>query len=258
MTTTALNTKNDTTNTRGALLGVVVCCALGFAACGDETDADGQGDVTVTVYGEDFIELGIPADEMADGWSVSFDRFVVNVDDVVVGGVTIPSPDPIDISVETSGAGHSIASAVVPAGDHTNSSFAITRVELSGSASKDGVTKTFDWVFDQTTRYSACETTTKVSDGGDATFQITVHADHFFYDSLVSEEPQVVFQALADADADGDGALTQAELEATDIGAYDPGSAGDVNDLWAWLIAQGHTLGHVDGEGHCDFEAQSN
>ena len=229
--------------------------AVGLSACGDDA---GEGNVTVAVYGEDFIELGIPADEMADGWSVTFDRFVVSVGEVIVGGVEMPPADPVDISVETEGAGHPVASAAVPAGDHTDSSFAITRVELSGSATKDGTTKTFDWVFDQATHYSGCETTTGVSDGGSATFQITVHADHFFYDSLVLEEPQVVFQALADADADDDGAITRAELEASDIGSYDPGSAGDVNDLWTWLIAQSRTLGHVDGEGHCDSQAHFN
>lgn len=226
-----------------------------LTACGDEA---GEGDVTVTVYGEDFIEQGIPAEEMADGWSVTFDRFVVKVDEVIVGGVEMPAADPIDISTATGGAGHPIASAAVSAGQHTDSSFAITRVELSGSASKDGTTKTFDWAFDQETHYSACETSTEVIDGGRATFQITVHADHFFYDSLVAEEPQVVFQALADADTDGNGAITRAELEVADIGSYDPGSAGDVNDLWGWLIAQSQTLGHVDGEGHCDAQAQPN
>ncbi len=48
--------------------------------------------------------------------------------------------------------------------------------------------------------------------------------------------------------------LTRAELEAAGIGAYDPGNA-DVDDLWAWLVAQSATLGHVDGEGHCDAAA---
>lgn len=241
--------------TRILPLFMLTSSIFSLGACGDEAN---EGDVTVTVYGEDFIELGIPAEEMADGWSVTFNRFEVTVDEVMVGGVEMPAADPIDISADTGGAGHPIANAVVPAGTHTDSSFAITRVELSGSASKEGMTKTFDWVFDQETHYSGCETTTEVSDGETATFQITVHADHFFYDSLVAEEPQVVFQALADADADEDDVITRAELEATDIGSYDPGSAGDVNDLWAWLIAQSRTLGHVDGEGHCDSHAHSN
>lgn len=237
---------------------VLAFFVVGFSSCGDEDDEDakGEGNVTVTVYGEDFIEKGIPAEEMADGWSVDFDRFVVSVGDVVVGGSASPAIDPVDISVETDGEGHPVATFALPEGSHTGSAFAITRVEMSGSAMKDGVTKTFDWVFDQNTLYSACETTTQVGDGATSIFQITVHADHFFYDSLVAEEPQVVFQALADADSDNDGAITQDDLENAGLGSYDPGSAGDVDNLWTWLIAQGRTLGHVDGEGHCDSEAQ--
>lgn len=244
---------NFKTNTARVFLSLACCAAL-LPACAGEA---GEGEVEVTVYGEDFIELGIPAEAMADGWSVSFDRFDVTVGEVTVGGVEIVEAESIDLSVDTEGAGHPVGSARVPAGDHSDSSYAITRVAMQGSATKEGVTKTFDWVFEGETHYSACETTTAVSDGGAATFQVTVHADHFFYDSLVAEEPQVVFQALADADADDDGAITRAELEAADIGGYDPGSAGEVEDLWAWLVAQGGTLGHVDGEGHCDSHAHS-
>ena len=51
-----------------------------LAAC---TETTSEGTVDVTVYGEDFIEKGIPAEEMTDGWAVTFDRFVVTVDEVV-------------------------------------------------------------------------------------------------------------------------------------------------------------------------------
>ena len=50
---------------------------------------------------------------------------------------------------------------------------------------------------------------------------------------------------------------TSAELEAADIGSYDPGSDAAGNNLWSWLVAQGRTLGHVDGEGHCDARDHS-
>lgn len=218
-----------------------------LVACG----TDGEGTVTVTAYGESFIEDGIPASEVGDGWSVSFSRFDVSIEDVTVAGADISVPATIDLSESSSGEGHVLGSALVPEGDHTGANFTITSVEVEGTGTKGADTKSFNWVFDEATRYSECETTTSVDDGGDATFQITVHADHLLYDSLVSEEPQLLFQALADADADADGNITQAELAATDIGAYDPGSEDGVDDLWAWLVAQTRTLGHVDGEGHC-------
>lgn len=218
-----------------------------LASCG----TDGEGTVTVTAYGESFIEDGIPASEVGDGWAVTFSRFDVSIEDVTVAGADISVPATIDLSESSSGEGHELGSALVPEGEYTGASFTITRVEVDGSATKGTETKSFSWVFDEATRYTECETTTSVSDGGSATFQITVHADHLLYDSLVSEEPQLLFQALADADADTDGIITQAELAAADIGGYDPGSEGGVDDLWAWLVAQTRTLGHVDGEGHC-------
>ena len=80
---------------------------------------------------------------------------------------------------------------------------------------------------------------------------MTVHADHLFYDSLVSEEPELRFDALAAADTDMNDQITEAELAAAGVGSYDVGNE-DVDDLWSWLVAHSRTLGHVDGEGHCD------
>ena len=218
-----------------------------LAACG----STGEGQLRTTVYGESFIEDGIPAEEMGDRWSVTFDRFEVTIDDVAVGGVAMPSAEPIDLSVSSGGGGHLIATATVPEGSLSGARFVIVRADVRGAAEKDGVAKTFAWSFDQPTAYTNCASTTSVVRDGVATFEITVHADHLFYDSLVAEEPQVLFQALADADADQDGEITQGELQVAGIGGYDPGNQ-DVADLWSWLVAQYQTVGHVDGEGHCD------
>lgn len=218
-----------------------------LSACGTTE----EGTVIVTAYGESFIEDGIPAPDVGDGWAVDFSRFEVSIRDVTVAGTAIEVPAAIDLSASSSGAGHELGSALVGAGKHTGASFTIARVEVVGTATKGTATKSFDWVFDRATRYERCDTTTHVTDGGRATFQITVHADHLLYDSLVSSEPEVLFQPLADADADGDGVITQPELAARDIGGYDPGSEDGVDDLWAWLNALARTLGHVDGEGHC-------
>ena len=228
---------------------------LGLFALGCGEDA-GQGTVKVTAYGESFIEEGIPGEAVGDGWAIAFERFDVAIRDVQVAGVAVTVADTVDLSAASAEAGHEIGVAVVPAGSHGNSAFTIERVEVAGVATRAGESKTFDWVFEEATRYDRCETVTVVADSSEGTFQITVHADHFFYDSLVSEDPQVLFQAMADADADVDGEITQAELGATDIGPYDPGSEGGVDDLWAWLVAATRTLGHVDGEGHCEAAAR--
>lgn len=218
-----------------------------FGAC----DTNEEGTIRVTAYGESFIENGIPASNADDAWEITFQLFEVTIEDIAVAGTSIPVSSAIDLSVSSSGEGHELGSASVSAGDYTNASFTITRIAVDGTATKDGDTKTFSWVFHQPTRYTECETTTTVRETNLATFQITVHADHLFYDSLVSEDPKILFQALADADTNADDAITQSELTATGIGAYDPGNEDDVRDLWGWLVAQSQTLGHVNGEGHC-------
>lgn len=223
-----------------------------LTGCGEDAQEEATGEVQVAVYGESFIEEGIPTAEMADDWSVTFDSFTVDIEDVVVGGVTMPASEPIEISGATDGAGHALVAADVPAGSHEGPNFAIAEVIVTGSATDGDTTKTFDWTFDQVTHYEECETTTEVVDGETSTFQITIHADHFFYDSLVSEDPDLVFQALADADENDDGEITAEELSNASVGDYDVGNNADIDDLWAWLVAQSQTLGHVDGEGHCD------
>lgn len=243
-------------NSKSLFLYLTLALTLGtLVACGDDDDDDsatGEGTVNVKVYGEDYIEKGIPADEMDDGWAITFDKFDISIDELKVGGVKITTPDSLDIAGETDGSGHALASGTVPAGEHSGPGYSVNRIEMAGSATKDEVTKTFDLTFDAATHYSDCDTTTKVTDGGESNLELTIHADHLFGDSLVSHEPNVVFQALADADADDDGEITQAELEAADIGSYDPGSEGGVDNLWDFLVAQSQTLGHIDGEGHCD------
>jgi hypothetical protein len=222
----------------------VALAALLMCACA------GEGEVDVRIWGEEYIEEGIPADAAIDGWAISFSRFVVEVGDISIAGASLDDPDPIDLTEPSEGRGQLLGSATVAAGDHDDAEFTLVRVELEGSAEKDGMQKTFAWVFDTPVTFRNCETITEVPRDGVGELQITVHADHLFYDSLVAEEPALRFDAIAAADADADGEVTMAELGATDIGAYDPGNLA-IDDLWSFIAAQAQTMGHVDGEGHC-------
>jgi hypothetical protein len=243
--------------TSNALLAVLPLALSALTGCGSDDEAAkdrGTGMISVRVYGESFIEDGIPADAMNDGWSVEFSRFDVTLADVEVAGAALSNPEPVGVHEPSSGEGHEIGTVSANVGPHDKPRFSIARIDAEGSAAKDGATKTFSWTFDTPTHYSSCATTTDVRKGETATFQITIHADHLFYDSLVSEEPQLLFQSLADADADDDGEITAEELGETDIGFYDPGNE-KISDLWSFLVAQHRTLGHVDGEGHCETAA---
>lgn len=244
MTTTKFAFRTDPMSS--ALAAVVGAFALG--ACGGSDP--GEGTVRVTAYGEEFIEEGIAASEVDDGWRIEFERFEVTVSGAEVGGEQLRGKVTVDLAESSGGEGHELGEMEVPAGDHTGSSYTVERVEVEGTATQDDVTKAFYWVFEDPVTYRECETTTSVAKDEKATFQITIHADHLFYDSLVSASPQLLFSPLAAADGDDDGEITAGELATTDIGPYDSGNE-DANDLWSFLSALAATIGHVDGEGHC-------
>jgi hypothetical protein len=226
-----------------AMLAAMLACAC----------AAGEGEVEVRVWGEAFLEEGIPAAVMADGWAIDFSRFEVELRGITVAGATLDDPEPLDIAQPSDGRGQFVGRVQVAAGvyehpDHP--SFALVRVQIEGVAEKDGVQKSFAWTFDAPVDYMNCEATTEVPRDGVGELQITVHGDHLFYDSLVSPASLLRFDPIAAADTDNDGEVTMAELAATDIGAYDPGNL-DIDDLWSFLSVHARTIGHVDGEGYC-------
>ena len=261
-------------------LSLALALGLGLGACSEDAPATAQGSYAITIYGEEFIEDQIPAAD-TDGWQIKFDKFLIGVDQVQARGVEAPGAYAYDLSVSSSGEGHELynvdgiaVGAIKPLSYRVSPLTNITggnaaeadrklltdnqaSIYVAGSATKGDVTKTFAWSFKTTTAYGPCETTAVVSTEGTAVSQLTIHADHFFYDDLVSEEPNVAFELIASADADDDGQVTQAELEAVDITAqdrYQVGSNTQVKNLWQFINAQTATLGHIDGEGHCELQ----
>ena len=78
-------------------LGWILVAPL-LGACGD-----GEGTVRVTAYGESFIEDGISASEMDDGWAVAFERFEVLIRDVRVAGTDVPVRNRVDLAEASNG-----------------------------------------------------------------------------------------------------------------------------------------------------------
>ena len=267
----------NTTNCARVLALLPMLCAA--AACDSDADAEGEGTLRVTIYGEDFIEDRVPADEVIDGWEVVFTRFLVAVHDVEADGIAMDGTWVYDLRPSSGGNGHDVASMPMPAGtvEHLDyrigpaSSDATGNVDaqtisamadagyslwVQGTATRDDVTLTFDWGFATDTAYTQCETGQDLADGGEATSQMTIHSDHLLYDDLESEEPNVAFDiiARADTDGDGDGDITLEELAAVDItgeARYQVGSR-DITEMRSFIAAQTATVGHIDGEGHCE------
>ena len=65
--------------------------AMATTACGGD---GGTGTVDVSVWGEEYIEQGIPTSDFADGWTARFDRFLI-----VIGDVTLENTDGGEASV---------------------------------------------------------------------------------------------------------------------------------------------------------------
>lgn len=257
------------------MMGLVGILASAFA-CGDENSTS-RADLEVRVYGEDYVEDRIPAED-TDGWEIAFSDFLIVISDVngETGGEAFSDTSSyvVDLKASSGGLGHVMSSiesktgavdflnySVSPATDASVAA-GVDAEELQfmaengysvwvmGQATKEGVVKSFEWGFDAETLYANCETTAVV---GESPTTLTIHADHFFYDDFLSE-PNVAFELVASADADEDGFVTRAELEALDISGESRYQVGSwpITNLWAFIDAQAKTLGHIDGEGHCD------
>lgn len=106
-----------------------------------------------------------------------------------------------------------------------------------------------------------------VNEGGVTTVAITLHGDHMFFDRFPvgAEEVDRRAQWLADSDLDGDGEVTQAELEMIDAAdLFDSASyslGGGPSDIaidtaWDYVRAQLKTIGHFQGEGECPVDGE--
>jgi hypothetical protein len=129
-------------------------------------------------------------------------------------------------------------------------------VYVAGTATKGGVMKSFAWGFATSTSLRGVRVA-----GGDRGGPAGRGADHGARRPPVVRRPvlgdaELRFGLIAQADDDGDanGEVSQAELEAVDLrplANYQVGST-DIVDLWHFIEHQTTTLGHIDGEGHCE------
>jgi hypothetical protein len=275
----AIGTGGRTTARTFFLLASALALSGAAVGCGEPA----PGTVEVAVYGEAFIEEGIPAEEFSDGWAVTFDSFLVTLSEVTVTAghgapaLSAPAQRVFDLSKATLGKGTPVVSKTIDGGDYDHVTYQIgparsgaaagntlaagalegmvtagESVRVSGSATKAGKTVRFAWGFPRRTDH-ACHVGLKV-DGGSARAEITIHGDHLFYDDLLSKEPDLAFDLIAASDTDADGAVTQAELTAQDIRGQSRYQVGNIpaTTLWSFIAHQATTLGHIDGEGHCD------
>jgi len=267
---------------RSALpLALLASLSLTAACSGGST-----GTLVAAIYGEEFIEEGLPASVFSDGWSVKFDKFLVSVGEMSWGkeaGVPLLSAaafHSFDLVSPSAGMGQTITIGTVPEGKYPAVSYRLApppagamagnatvsdkallsqegyAVYVVGTATKGAQSMKLDWGIDADVRFGNCESTAEIAGSGRSV--ITIHADHLFYDDLTSEEPNVTFDLMSTADANADGTITLAELTAVDITTlpnYQVGSkrlgAKTIENLGDFVRYLVTTVGHIDGEGHC-------
>ncbi|MCG3136654.1 MAG: hypothetical protein HJJLKODD_00489 [Phycisphaerae bacterium] len=250
------------------ICGILLLALLGSGGCSETT----LHQLNIHVYGEEFIEDQIPSAE-TDGWSISFDQFLVSIGNVrVLQGTQelFSQPDfmVFDLTEPTAGVGQEINTLDTPAVDGlheviyqiapstTAQGSNVSAVDLQliqdngwsilvrGTANNGTDTKTFTIGFTANTTYSGCYITLSYTNGA-ADAQITIHGDHLFYSDLTAE-PQILFGPWAEADSNDDGEITAAELQAVPVN-----DVVGVDNLLELVIRQVEAIGHINGEGHC-------
>lgn len=266
----------------------IVAAAVSLGACGAPV-----GSIDVRVWGEEYVANEIPSSLFEDQWGVRFTKFLVHVSGVrfaatsgpsyaLAGGGRVfdlkPAAQPLSIGAISMVEARRLdqvqfelttASASSTAGNASASDVMVMQgggyalyVEGEATHATRG-TYAFRWGFAGNTRFINCRDANNqpglvVVGGASATpAQLTIHADHLFYDGLQNPEAKMRFDAMAGADRNGDRMITLDELATVDLttlptGQYTTGSARNVNTLRDFVAALVTTVGHWNGEGHCE------
>lgn len=225
--------------------------------------ACGTGEWVVSTWGESYIEEEIPASDFEDGCRATYDRFDVELTDAAllngnrdvvgeVGGarIDLTEPGPRELGRVAVGATHYDRArfVIAPAGGSS--------VAVAGTLACGSTAVRFDWSFDTATTYGCEPEGLTVPAGGEVFTELTIHGDHLFYDGLENDDAVLRGQAMVEADADVDGVVTLSELADVPVAGlgYAVGQYSEVADLRAFVAHLTRTLGHVDGEGHCQVD----
>lgn len=260
----------DTRTAETMRRALVLCACLPALAC--------QGTYELRAYGEAFVEAGIPASEVSDGWSIRFTEFVVSVGEVSIDGRErreLPGWYVFDLAQPSDGRGHLLDGIEASFGDYDNLRYRLAEpgeivggnatssqiahlvdndaaLHVVGTATKGDRTIAFDWTFKISFGH-LCRISGRVNRNEHGGTQLTIHADHLLLDDL-GPNGVIAFDLIAAADVDEDGLVVPAELAQVNILTEEryQTEGRDIRDLWTFIGNLSLTLGHVDGEGGCD------
>jgi hypothetical protein len=250
---------------------VVALAALAAAPACKGTEP-GNGSLDVRIWGGDAIEEGIPPEDFVDGWTITWDRFVVALDAVATEEEADMGRYLFDLTAVSGGAGNRVVELASPSGMTTlayrigpgdvaeegNADDLAVMMEDEGwsiyvaGTAVSGVTMLeFAWGFEVETDYAECEIATEVPEGEEVRTLITIAGERLFNDTIDGDDGDLRFNLLATADVDMNLAITSDELEMIiPDDDYDAGDH-DADDMWEFLEGQAARLGRIDGDGPC-------
>lgn len=236
---------------RSAALGralLLVFAPSVVAGCG----ADTEGDVIVLLQAEDTITWGLDPgtgrENVVDGWTVRFDKYLVAVGNVKLGRdahhievhdttrrvydlTRVPQADwPLVLLTGVEAKRYDFFGYEVVDADTAERHESVTPPDyeamvargasylIEGSLTRDDEQVSFRLLVPNATQYGPCELDgtpgVAVTEGGQAAVGITFHGDHLFFDSFASHNVRRRAGWLAAADIDGSGHVDESELEA--------------------------------------------
>jgi hypothetical protein len=284
----------------------VACVALG---CGDSTSSDGE--VRVDLSGEEAAVVGYPVgtgeDQIAfeDGFTMQFDKVLVaferfelngadgagaNLDaDPIIADLSRGDPRGWEFDGVPSRRWEEVRYVYAAPTMESRSVNEVAEADLvemvengysmwiAGTANDGAESFDFDLRLPLRVSNEGCLNGVDDTDGlvvpnnGVVNAEVTVHLDHFFFDTYANDDALLRFEPWA-AVAGQDGIVTLDDLAAQSLSdlrdrngdpivddgglpvVYDPGplEIADSN-LRDYVIAAATTTGHFNGEGHCDY-----
>lgn len=293
----------------GAALVLAAFAAPGCSGDG----SSGTGSVAIRISGEQAAKTGYPTEKnghalaFVDGWRVTFSKFVVSIgrfslrddagetafesSDVFVADLTQGDPElfvrqdlpakrfsRFSFEITPATADAQAAGALAPADLAAMAAEGLTYL-VEGEATKGAEAVRFSWHVVNPSRNANCTSGTDGTDGvvvrsnTTVSAEVTVHADHIFWDSLGGEGARLRFDAIAATRADDraiafDDLASQplANLKGLDGGPlldeqgnvliYDPGSVPVREpNLREFVRASMTAQAHFNGIGLCTVTA---
>lgn len=245
----------------------------------------------VQISGQDAIENGLPATKVEDGWTIKFTKFLIVILDTalvdekgVVGtqqsgakAFDLTKKGPADVFASSPPAKTYPVVRYASAADTAPQGVNIEEVDLSllrsraaslivvGTGQKSGVTKTFEWTFQNATIFDACKRPDgtpglTLTAGKETVAQLSLRGDYLFRDQL-SGAAVLRFEAIANADGNSDNKVTLDELNVVQLnslpsGQYGTGGSTTLRSLKDFVVLNMRAMGHFEGDGECSGRAR--